>query len=87
MNDVRRITFATYVLLAIAGTILLFVFPPMSAGRLFGSYVFLFLVVTAVSWLTLGSRHAVAMAYARLLTAALCLGFSILMAAYYWMAS
>jgi hypothetical protein len=84
MNGVRRITVLTYVLLALAGIIPLFMFPAISVGRLFGNYVFLYLVVAGFTWWVFGSRHPAAMAYTRLLVAAACLACSILVAAWYW---
>jgi hypothetical protein len=84
MDGVKRLTILTYVLLALAGVILLFIFPAISAGRIFGNYVFLYLVVAGITWWTFGSRHPAAMAYTRLLAAAVCLAYSVLMAAYNW---
>lgn len=87
MNDIQRIAVVTYAVLAVAGIILLFIFPASSAGHMFGNYLFLYLVVAGVTWWVFGSRHPTAMAYARLLAAALCLVFSILLAAYSWKAA
>jgi len=87
MNDVKRITVVAYALLALAGIILLFIFPASSAGHIFGNYLFLYLVVAGITWWVFGSRHPTAMAYMRLLAAALCLAFSISLAAYYWKAA
>jgi len=84
MNGVKRITVLTYVLLALAGVIPLFMFPAISVGRIFGNYVFLYLVVAGITWWVFGSRHPTAMAYTRLLAAAVCLAYSVLLAAVYW---
>jgi hypothetical protein len=80
----RRVTFLSYGLLAIAGVVLLFLFPARGAGNLFTKYLFLYLVVAALAWWFPGSRHPMAMAWMRLVAAAGCLAFSILMTAYYW---
>ena len=79
----RRITFLSWGLLAIAGVIPLFLFPPRGAGNLFTKYLLLYLVVAGVAWWFPGNRHPVAAAWMRLLAAGACLAFSILMAAFY----
>jgi len=81
---VRGITLLSYGLLAIAGVIPLFLFPARGAGNLFTKYLLLYLVVAGIAWWFPGSRHPLAMAWMRLLAAAACLAFSILMTAYYW---
>ena len=80
----RRIKLLSFGLLVIAGVVLLFLFPARGAGILFTKYLLLYLVVTGVAWWFPGSRHPVAMAWMRLVAAAACLAFSILMTAYYW---
>lgn len=80
----RRITLLSFGLLAIAGVMLLFLFPARGAGNLFTKYLLLYLVVAGVAWWLPGSRHQVAMAWMRLVAAAACLAFSILMTAWYW---
>lgn len=84
MKGVERIKVLTYVLLALAGIIPLFIFPAISAGHLFGNYIFLYLVVAGITWWVFGSRHPTAMACTRLLAAAVCLAYSVLLAAWYW---
>lgn len=84
MNGAQRITVVTYVVLALAGVIPLFIFPAVSAGRLFGNYVLLYLVVAGVSWWAFGNRHPMAKAGTRLITAVACLVFSMSLAAFYW---
>ena len=80
----RRVTLLSWGLLAVAGVIALFLFPARGAGNLFTKYLLLYLVVAAVAWWFPGSRHPVAMAWMRLLAAAACLAFSILLTAWYW---
>jgi hypothetical protein len=79
-----RITLLSYGLLAIAGIILLFLFPARGAGNLFTKYLLVYLVVAGVAWWFPGNRHPVAMAWMRLLAAGACLAFSVLMTAWYW---
>lgn len=80
----RRITFLSFGLLAIAGVIALLLFPPRGAGNLLTKYLLLYVVVAGIAWWFPGSRHPVAMAWMRLLAAAACLAFSVLMAWFHW---